>query len=82
MLVKDILKAGGADMVIYARTYAKLSSGIVIYGDTASVTFRQLVYAADAKWSSLSAAQQQSLKDLYEANKAAMSSWNIPNIKG
>ena len=81
VLVKDILKAGGADMVIYARAYVKLSDGTIIYGDTVSVTFRQLVYAANAKWSSLSAAQQQTLKDLYQANQALMASWNINNIK-
>jgi hypothetical protein len=81
VLVKDILKAGGADTVIYARAYVKLSDGTIIYGKTVSATFRQLVYAADRMWNSLSAAQQQTLKDLYAANAAVMSSWNIPNIK-
>lgn len=81
VLVKDILKAGGADMTIFARTYVKLSGGTLVYGDTVEVTFRQLVYAADRMHYSLSAAQQQTLKDLYAANAAVMSSWNIPNIK-
>ena len=80
VLVKDILKAGGADMEIYARAYVKLSDGTAVYGETVSVTFRQLVYAADRMWDSLSAAQQQTLKDLYAANAATLSSWNIPNI--
>ena len=80
VLVRDILKAGGADMVIYARAYVKSADGTTIYGSTVQVTFRQLVYAADRMWNSLSAAQQQTLKDLYAAN-AAMTSWNIPNIK-
>ena len=81
VLVKDILASGGADMAIYARAYVKLSDGTIIYGDSVSVTFRQLVYAADRMWNSLSAAQQQTLKDLYAANTAVMASWNIPNIK-
>ena len=81
VLVKDILSSGGADTVIYARAYAKSKDGTTIYGETVEVTFRQLVYAANAKWESLSAAQQQTLKDLYAANTAQMSSWNIPNIK-
>ena len=81
VLLKDILKAGGADTVIYARAYVKLSDGTVVYDDTVTVTFRQLVYATDRMWDSLTAAQQQTLKDLYAANAAVMSSWDIPNIK-
>ena len=82
VLVKDILKSNGADMVIYARAYVKSADGTIIYGETVEVTFRQLVYAADAMWDSLSTAQQQTLKALYEANKTVMQSWKVPNIKG
>ena len=87
VLVKDIMKIGSADnvsnanMKIYARAYAKLSDGTIIYGDTATVTFQQVVMAADAKWAALSAAQQQTLLDLYEAFAAEMAGWRIPNIK-
>ncbi|MBR2309015.1 MAG: hypothetical protein IKA47_00575 [Oscillospiraceae bacterium] len=87
VLVKDIMKAGNADnasnarMKIYARAYAKLSDGTIIYGDTATVTLQQVVMAADSKWSVLTQAQQQSLLELYAAFSAEMAGWKIPNIK-
>ena len=87
VLVKDIMTAGNADNTknanekIYARAYAKLSDGTVIYGETATVTFQQIVMAADAKWAALTSAQQQTLLDMYEAFAAEMAGWKIPNIK-
>ena len=83
VLVSEIMSAGtgNARMKIYARAYAKLSDGTILYGDTVTVTFQQVVMAADAKWAALTAAQQQSLLDLYEAFSAEMAGWKIPNIK-
>jgi hypothetical protein len=87
VLVKDIMKSGGTDnasnakMKIYVRAYAKLSDGTIVYGNTAAVTLQQVVMAADAKWAALTAAQQQTLLDLYEAFAAEMAGWKIPNIK-
>ena len=88
VLVKDILKAGSADnstnaaMKIYARAYVKLTDGTVIYGQTASVTLKQLVTAVDRMWNGLTAAQQNALKAMYETFGSDMASWKIPNIKG
>ena len=81
VLVKDILSSGGADMVIYARAYVKTADGTVIYGETVEATFRQLVYAVDAKWDTLTTAQQDTLKAMYTAYSDIMASWKIPNIK-
>ena len=87
VLVKDIMKSGSsenkanADKAVYARAYVKLSDGTVIYGKTVAVTFRQLVYAADAKWNSLTAAQQTALKAMYEVFGSDMRAWQTPNIK-
>ena len=87
VLVKDIMQAGStenvknANMKIYARAYTKLSDGTIIYGNTVTVTLKQLVMAADAKWTALTSAQQQTLLDMYEAFAAEMAGWKIPNIK-
>lgn len=87
VLVKDIMKSGSADNAsnagrkIYARAYVKLSDSTIIYGDTVEVTLKQLVTAADAKWDGLTAAQQQTLLDMYAAFESDMAVWSIPNIK-
>ena len=87
VLVKDIMKSGSsenkanADKTVYARAYVKLSDGTVIYGKTVAVTFRQLVYAADAKWNSLTEVQKNALKALYETFDSEMLTWKLPNLK-
>ena len=87
VLLKDIMKSGGADnkanadKSIYARAYVKLADGTTVYGATATVTLKQLVCAVDAKWAGLTAAQQEALKGMYETFKADMAAWKIPNIK-
>ena len=87
VLVKDIMKTGNADngknagMKVYARAYVKLSDGTVIYGETVSVTLKQLVTAIDAKWNGLTAVQQEALKAMYNTFATEMASWQIPNIK-
>ena len=87
VLVKNIMTVGGTDnkenakMAVYARPYVKLSDGTAIYGDTVSVTLQRLVYAADAKWDSLTAAQKQTLQDMFATYRTIMAKWKIPNIK-
>ena len=87
VLLKDIMKAGSSDnkenanLPVYARAYVKLSDGTVIYGAEVQVTLRQVVYAVDAMWDTLTAAQQDALQAMYETFKADMAAWQIPNIK-
>ena len=87
VLLKDIMKAGSSDnkenanLPVYARAYVKLSDGTVIYGEAVQVTLRQVVYAVDAMWDTLTAAQQDALKAMYDTFSSEMSAWNIPNIK-
>ena len=87
VLVKDIMKPGSADnsananKVIYARAYVKLSDGTTLYSETVTVTLRQVVMAADAKWDALTTAQQEALRAMYELYAAQMASWRLPNLK-
>ena len=87
VLLKDIMTAGSSDnkenanLPVYARAYIKLSDGTVIYGEAVQVNFRQLVHAVDAMWDTLTAAQRDALKAMYETFTADMKSWQIPNIK-
>ena len=69
-------------LVIYARAYVLLDDGTYIYGDVVEVTLQQLVMAIDAKWDSLTAAQQEAMCEMYNTFESTMSTWDIPNIKG
>ena len=87
VLVKDIMKSGNAENAanankkVYARAYVKLSDGTLIYGETVTVTLKQLVTAIDTKWNGLTTAQQEALKAMYNTFEAEMASWKLPNIK-
>lgn len=82
VLVQNILTAAeNAGMPIYARAYVKNAEGTVLYGETVTVTLQQLVYAADAKWDSLTATQQEVLLQMYRQYTAIMGTWRTPNIK-
>lgn len=85
-LIADIMEAGDennaqyADMPIYVRAYVQ-SGDDITYGETVSVTLRQLVQAIDKKFTSLNETQQEALKDMYLAFSAEMADWKIPHLK-
>ena len=70
-----------AKTIIYARAYVQLADGTYIYSDTVQVSLQQVVMAADSKWDTLSTAQQNGLKEMYEAYSEVMANWSIPNLK-
>jgi hypothetical protein len=68
-------------MPIYARAYAELTDGTIVYSEAVCVNLRSLVEAVDAKLDKLSEAQLAEFTALYEKYADTMSRWNIPNIK-
>lgn len=73
--------ANNAKMPVYARAYVQLSDGTYVYSNVVSVSLRQMVQAVDAKWSTLTPAQVESLETLYENFSDVVSTWNVPNLK-
>ena len=70
-----------AMMPIYARAYAELADGTIVYSEAVCVNLRSLVEAVDAKLDKLSEAQLAEFMAMYEIYAATMSRWNIPNLK-
>ena len=70
-----------AMMPIYARAYAELADGTIVYSESVCVNLRSLVEAIDARLDKLSEAQLAEFTAMYEKYANTMSRWNIPNIK-
>ena len=87
VLLKDILSgsaddAKNAEMNIYATAYVKFADGSIMYSEVTATSLKALVETIDAKlWTSLTAAQQQSVLEMYNTYADVMNTWNIPNIK-
>lgn len=89
VLIKDILKTDNtaaengrnARMVIYARAYVQLASGVYVYSDAVEVNLQQVVIAAQNKWDSLSDAQKDALQQMYDTYADVMRGWKVPNLK-
>ena len=89
VLIKDIMKTDNSNTqnsvnardAIYARAYVQLESGEIIYSDAVQVCLKQVVIAAQNKWSELTAVQQKALAQMYETYVNVMSRWDVPNLK-
>ena len=88
-LVKNILSTVNSDadnalnstMPIYARAYAELSDGTIVYSAVAGVNLLEMVQKADAQWYYLTDAQKTALKAMYAMYTPAMEKWALPNMK-
>lgn len=89
VLITGIFKEGNsaaqnvqnAGMPIYARAYVQLADGRYAYSETVSITLRQIVYAVDSQWDSLSAQQKRALGDMCTDYKDELRDWEVPNMK-
>ena len=82
VLISNILGEGkDGKTLIYARPYALLEDGTYIYGDVVVTNLKSVVETIDAKFDTLTTAQQTVVADLYRQNTAAMQDWLIPKIK-
>lgn len=85
--LRNVLKAGNdfltnqanANTKINARLFIKLADGSVITTQTVSYDLRQSMEAVDGYYSSLTAAQQSSLRDMYATYESLMLGWDMPN---
>ena len=88
-LVKNILSTVNRDadnalnstMPIYARAYAELSDGTIVYSAVAGVNLLEMVQKADAQWYYLTDVQKAALKAMYAMYTPSMEKWALPNMK-
>ena len=82
VLISNILsESKNGKMLIYARPYVLLEDGTYIYGDVVVTNLKSVVETIDAKFDTLTTAQQTAIADLYRQNTTAMQDWLIPKIK-
>ena len=73
--------AANAAMPVYGRAYIKTAQGYT-FGTCVARDLQAQVEAIDGIWSALSETQKSGVLAMYDAYKAAMEDWNIPNIRG
>ena len=65
---------------IYGSPYVLTKGGQYVFGEATGHSLMDLARAADAVWSTLTAAQKQALKDMYSTFEGVMQNWNLPNM--
>ncbi|MBR4864814.1 MAG: hypothetical protein IKU07_09580 [Oscillospiraceae bacterium] len=76
----DATNARNAAMEVYGRAYIKTADGYA-FGTVAVRSLQQQVEAIDAILGNLNATQKAGIAAFYNTYKAAMESWNIPNLR-
>lgn len=65
---------------IYGSPYVQTKDGQYVFGVAADHSLMDLTKAADAVWSTLTAAEKQALKDMYRTYESVMKNWHLPNM--
>ncbi len=86
-LVRNIVAAGEnnasrGEMPIYAATYAVLSDGTTLLGDTAACSLIDILQGIDRIWPQLRDTQKAGVESLYKQDPDTFRSWQLPNMTG
>ena len=68
-----------AELTVYGRPFIRFNDNTFVFGETQSISFRELLEKADAMWTE--EAIPTLLQELYRDYADTMERWNIPNLK-
>ena len=92
VMIKNILVKGGENenrgsKPIYAAPYAKLTNGVLVFGDDSTgdeagvcYTMKQVMRGVNRIWPRLQDNQKEGVKKLYNVDVPVMESWDLYNI--
>ncbi len=79
--VKNILAAGGGEMILEAYAFVRMGD-VTVTSKTESTSMKQTMQAVDGIWATFQPSQQAAVKTLCESFKAQVHPWNLNNIFG
>ncbi len=76
-----LINTRNANMPIFGSAYLLLKDGTYLFGEAASLSFRQQVEAVSNMFDSLSKTQKDGVYEMYKSYRDIMGNWNIDKIK-
>ena len=79
--VKDILAAGGGEMILEAYAFVRMGD-VTVTSKTESTSMKQTLQAVNASWKGYTTTQKTAVKALCNKYKTVVEPWNLDNIFG